>query len=71
MCKQTDAELVASLDLSERGKRLRVHEYVTHDTPLLLDDLHDAEILRLLACYEIDPLTLALRSHPPIGMLCS
>ena len=71
MCKQTDAELMACKDLSERGKRLRVHEYVTRDIPLMLEDLHDAEVIRLLGCYEIDALTLALRNQPPIGMLCS
>lgn len=61
MCKQTDAEIKASTDLTIRGKRLRVHAFMCYDTPLNPDDLFDEEVSRLLGAYEIPALTLALR----------
>lgn len=71
MCIHTDAELVACLDLSVHGKRLRVREYVTNGIPLMLEDLHDAEVIRLLGCYEIDPMTAAIQNHPGTWVICS
>lgn len=64
MCPRTE-ELALLNDPVCRGKRLRVHEYVTHAVPLEITDLADTEVIRLLGAYEVDALTLALQGVSP------